>query len=1827
MSGLFRLTLKKQKKLQRWFSSFAIFSLLLQIFSGVFAYQPVWAVDLKSEITFDKGKNSFNISVNTPNEVNYLLAYQTNLQIESFSGTAKTDGNSFSREIYAGIKSGDGFRKDEVIRGIYRVKVDSQNFFDAKRFIFENGSLKTLAVDLTAKSLEISLGDTNWLKTGFDEIEQVCSDTAISNTTNEDWKINSEEGWAQTKEGVKLGVKYLFPQENNVTVTFKCLPKNVVAPLKIQKVKVSDLNLPEGINPYGEYAYDITTTLQDGTFEYDVTLPKPEGQTAEVSYIEKSIEELNITEVKTEEVKQIEENKVGQEGDQIKASGIDHFTIFIVSSKFTGSDASITVLLNGGEKIKVNQPGANIEVSITVGVNNKRGSNYNWRGTSWRLGNSGNYTCVNTPDHSNNNWSTTEYTEKFNITAQGDYSIKDLTIRIHDRDNCSDDADNSLTISGAVTVEQIIINPSLSQSCGLDIALVLDNSTSIDPTELGQMKTAMNAFVSALAGTPTQFSVTKFATTALIIQAFTSNSGSVTTAINGIPVGGGFTNWEDGLTKAQSTLPNRTNPNLVIFASDGNPNTVIGGSGGSASESTAVSAAQVVANALKASGTRILAIGIGTDLNVTNMEAISGSNVNTGNVLTSDVITTDFSGLATQLATFATQTCGGTITVNKYIDSVSPTTRGGVGWQFNIAGTSKTTDGNGQTEAVNVSAGSNYSVTETNMLSGHSFGSASCKKSNGDSVGTPNGQGVTGITVGASDIISCDFVNTLNKGTITIIKDAVPNDPQDFKFTGNLGQFDLDDDSDPTLPNIATFSGMTQGTYTVTEPNVQGWDLTNVVCNDTNSQGNVNNRNAVIQLEPGETVTCTFTNTKQTGTLTLVKTVTNDNGGQKTTADFQAYINGNPVPWNVPQTLNAGSYTATESSQSGYAASSWGGGCSANGTVSLTGGENKTCTITNNDIQPLLTVTKVVNGGSKQIGDFPLFIDENPVSSGQQTGINVGQHVVSETNQLHYTGAISGDCASDGSITLSLGDVKSCTITNTYVPYCGDGNKDLGEACDDGNQVNTDTCLNTCVAAACGDGYIQTGVDECDDGNKVNHDSCSTSCKTEYPITFEKKVIGGSSQPSDWSFNVSGYGTVHDGETVYFVPGYYPVTESGPEHYSLEGTSGSCHDSSGNIELAVSNSDPNFCRITNVYEPYCGDGNIDLGEQCDGTKGVTPGQNFCTNTCKLIPIYSGGNSCSQGKTPVLIQGPVEIKATNPDGPNLITITLPGVNEYLFEAIGDYGYGGDYPNNTINRADAGYATGDAWATRRDNLLGISASAQYRGITSLLSDMGTGNMGIVNWGNYDLSHNYKVSYTPASISDTNVRFVISDWYDTWYSGDSASDTNKNQGGMHDNAGSLNLNVYECQDYGKISGYKWNDINGDGVWDEGEPVVNRSDVVNGVTIFLDLNNNGQQEGGEPTTTTDNNGYYEFTNVVPGRYTVCERDDNMVGWLRTYPANNSCHGIFIDPSEDETDVNFGNFRNGQITACKYDDYNGNGRKDGNEPGLANISMELQKKFNNDNERAFDQWNPNVILGETDESGCYTFDNLGPGVYRTREILTDADLAGYFPTDDWITDGDYRVSNEILMASNNSFTVNYLNDLNPISLTLNKTHNKVGSTAVRGETLTFTLTVENTADSTAYNVNVRDVLPVGFNYVLGTARVDGNLSEPTISGQQLTWNVGNMGPNQKIVVTYNVKVSDSQNEGGYPNVAVAFGTNRPSSSEDNSTSYSNFAFVYTAVGIGISYSVSIGGGAVLGVATGPEEGQVLGAATGSSTFVLIMAILMILGGLLIYRKGKKLHV
>ena len=55
-------------------------------------------------------------------------------------------------------------------------------------------------------------------------------------------------------------------------------------------------------------------------------------------------------------------------------------------------------------------------------------------------------------------------------------------------------------------------------------------------------------------------------------------------------------------------------------------------------------------------------------------------------------------------------------------------------------------------------------------------------------------------------------------------------------------------------------------------------------------------------------------------------------------------------------------------------------------------------------------------------------------------------------------------------------DTDACL--NRCVARCGDESAKSVEACDDGNDEQTDSCLNDCTEATCGDGYVQEQLEK-----------------------------------------------------------------------------------------------------------------------------------------------------------------------------------------------------------------------------------------------------------------------------------------------------------------------------------------------------------------------------------------------------------------------------------------------------------------------------------------------------------------------------------------------------------------------------------------------------------------------------------------------------------------------------------------------------------------------------------------------------------------------------
>ncbi len=85
-------------------------------------------------------------------------------------------------------------------------------------------------------------------------------------------------------------------------------------------------------------------------------------------------------------------------------------------------------------------------------------------------------------------------------------------------------------------------------------------------------------------------------------------------------------------------------------------------------------------------------------------------------------------------------------------------------------------------------------------------------------------------------------------------------------------------------------------------------------------------------------------------------------------------------------------------------------------------------------------------------------------------------------------------------LVLSMSCGEQVVVRETEAS-CGNGQVESSEACDDSNQVNTDSCTDSCKLAICGDGTTRTdlangddGFEACDDGNDVDTDGCTSAC-------------------------------------------------------------------------------------------------------------------------------------------------------------------------------------------------------------------------------------------------------------------------------------------------------------------------------------------------------------------------------------------------------------------------------------------------------------------------------------------------------------------------------------------------------------------------------------------------------------------------------------------------------------------------------------------------------------------------------------------------------------
>lgn len=142
--------------------------------------------------------------------------------------------------------------------------------------------------------------------------------------------VTNPDGSATTTSIVSLGVTYKAPQNDKVSLTFTKLPEG------------SGTVTVKEVNALGTTAYDITSTMTDGTFEYTLTLPTSTTEKVEVKASEDGQNFVTLGGVSL--------------GDGVlTVTGLNHFTIFVVVGTISGTPATATSFNENQANVVINE--------------------------------------------------------------------------------------------------------------------------------------------------------------------------------------------------------------------------------------------------------------------------------------------------------------------------------------------------------------------------------------------------------------------------------------------------------------------------------------------------------------------------------------------------------------------------------------------------------------------------------------------------------------------------------------------------------------------------------------------------------------------------------------------------------------------------------------------------------------------------------------------------------------------------------------------------------------------------------------------------------------------------------------------------------------------------------------------------------------------------------------------------------------------------------------------------------------------------------------------------------------------------------------------------------------------------------------------------------------------------------------------------------------------------------------------------------------------------------------------------------------------------------
>jgi len=1383
------------------------------------------------------------------------------------------------------------------------------------------------------------------------------------------------------------------------------------------------------------------------------------------------------------------------------------------------------------------------------------------------------------------------------------------------------------TLTASDTIFYASTNPPLSQACGLDIALVLDNSNSISTSEMNQLKSAMTNLVDTLAGTPTHFSVVKFGNSASVLQTMTGDVAAVKTAINSLSHQNEATNWIAGLQEGHNSFGGRANPNLLIFATDGNPTAP--DFPYDSTNGIDLSGAITESSNIKTAGTRILALGIGNGLDIVNLQAISGPVVGTD--LSADVITTDFAGLASALADFAGSTCGGTITVHKLLDADGDlTTTGdqtdGSGWDFSILGvTSATTDDDG---LVNFDlTGSQTVVVSETLPTGYELLNAVCLDQNQSNQGSfvtqsdPPIYGVEQLSVGPTNIISCTFINhELPKtGSITGYK------WNDQNKDGNW------DGGEPGLLNWSILSFSTLGSHTT--------GSTSTLADGSYTIDNLN---------PGHYYVCEGLGGPNT-TETWLQSYPSS-GSQDGNGGYCHYVE--VVAGQVTENVNFGNYQYLPFCGDGI----------KNGQEACDGADgidgNSFCT-TNCQLVPIYRGGTTCSNG-KVPGDnmySGLISSTDPV--GQIIGLDSGKEYLFQASGTFIPTSAPGYLSDAGFTWINSVLAGQYGIYGTPPDLgahallgdlgLGVGIIDWGSAASDNKYSFVYTTSIDPVQFVIGDRYSdwfdtpwqnQSGMNDNQGSLQLDIYECVAPPVT---VNAQKVVCDSEEYLPNWGNHgavigestAADYVAAHSDHCQLEQMWQFQWAPSGGSFGAFQTDTSQLGDpwttfTAGSTEIPFSaitsnrievrevetcgpmvpfSNDPGSVGSSESSEFYC-TGDVYNYDNWEWINNPQAGDTYhcvafnarATSTVKVCKEDSNHNPLTGWKVGLSVPTGFESLIPVTDGAGLTTPLGDGA--YVVYASGTYRYG-----NSAMIADAGYSFRPLGIPHGTGGWVNGDALSHPGGLELNLSGGNITDSNINWGGYNPNHQYSAYLTGWGANDLTLS-IWDDYYgDNVNNGSFRAQIDKSVASgfigedgcaTFDNVPYGDYNVFEVPKSGWY--YQSTTVGSDTITSYPAQVTVGTQVPE-ITLtnapstgsvygakYTDLNQNHTRDEGEnglggwdiylrdpsapatplATTTTSSDGSYRFDNVPAGEYLVCEDPSRASdNWVQREPNSGTlydgwhCYNLSLPPGAEYGGYNFGNFQYGSAFVNKYEDLDW---------------QEMRSRANS----------ANNLSGAGDE-------------YPVCEGIT-------------MSSSGYKVAVETGNSAQPQITIAKSNDAD----------GPVGP----GAKVKFTLVLK-LLGSKLLGVKLTDLFPHGFSYVEGSWTSSlGGVPEPSYHSPGV-WELGDMNPGDEVTLTYLAEVGSDVDSGIYKDLAWATGNSNAWGTvyaQGVDSTYTSGSFA----GSEVEVSKDSRGGIGVDV-----EGEVLGAststvgelpATGADTKWLVLAIAFLTLGLtLLFSRRSKL--